>query len=73
MKSPTAQMPERYAQRGGGCSDPKALVKLAGAAGRPGAQGSLSIQGANGITTVQSIDKYVFRLNRFRSTDLFII
>lgn len=42
---------------GGGCSDPKALVKLAGAAGRPGAQGSLSIQGANGLTSVQSTDK----------------
>lgn len=42
---------------GGGCSDPKALVRLAGAAGKSGIPGPLSIQGANGITTLQSNDK----------------
>ena len=42
---------------GGGCSDPKGAARLAGAAGNPGVQGTLAIQGANGETTLQNTGK----------------
>ena len=38
---------------GGGCSDPKALTRTAGAAGRNGLQAPASTKGADGVTTLQ--------------------
>ena len=39
---------------GGGCSDPKALARPAGAMGRSGVSGLTSSPGANGVTTLQN-------------------
>lgn len=38
---------------GGGCTDPKALVRTAGIPGRTGLVAAPSIQGANGVTTLE--------------------